>query len=130
MTVINKIFELTTNGDAEVVNITDQVLRIVRTSGLKDGLVNVFVPSSYIALTIIECESGLLGEFPKAFQNLKKFYEDDDIDSQIKSCVFNQSLTIPFCRGNVVTSTWQQIILIDFGYETRGQKITIQMIGE
>ena len=130
MAVINKTFELATNGNCELINITEQISRIVRKSRLKDGLVNVFIPGTYVGIATIECESGILGEFPKAFKSLKKFYDNENIDSQLKASLFSPTITLPFCKSSLILDTWQQLILVDFGEGTRSHRITIQMVGE
>lgn len=130
MAVVTKTFELTTNGNIEIINITEQINRLVRNSGLKDGLVNVFIPGNYIGIATIECESGILGEFPKAFKNLKKFYDNENIDAQLKASLFSSTITLPFCKNNLLLDIWQHIILVDFGQDTRHHRIIIQMVGE
>jgi len=49
-----------TKGEGDVVNITDMVSSAVRSSGISNGIVNVFVVGSTAAVTTIEYEPGLV----------------------------------------------------------------------
>jgi thiamine phosphate synthase YjbQ (UPF0047 family) len=53
MTVKTLSIQLSTRGNADMIDITDQVAQRVRDSGLRDGIVTVFCPSSTSALTTI-----------------------------------------------------------------------------
>ncbi|MEI6839666.1 MAG: YjbQ family protein [Methanomicrobiales archaeon] len=58
-----KSFELLTNGEGEIVNITPGVEKIVQESGVRSGLANIFVTGSTVAVTTIEYEDGVLEDF-------------------------------------------------------------------
>jgi thiamine phosphate synthase YjbQ (UPF0047 family) len=49
---------LSTQGDGDVIDISDEVSRVVRESGFASGLVNVFVVGSTAAVTTMEYERG------------------------------------------------------------------------
>jgi thiamine phosphate synthase YjbQ (UPF0047 family) len=62
MSVKSASIQLNTQGNADIHDITDQVKGAVQESGLQNGLVTVFCPSSTSALTTIEYESGALND--------------------------------------------------------------------
>src|SRR5439155_7102453 len=47
-----------TDGNGDVVDLTDGVMEVVRSSGIDDGAVSVFVPGSTAAVTAMEYERG------------------------------------------------------------------------
>ncbi len=69
-----------TRGDAEVVDITALATKALRKSGLRDGLLTVFVPGSTAAVTTIEFESGAVQDLRAAIERLvpeSAHYEHD-----------------------------------------------------
>ena len=62
MTVKTSSISLSTQGNADIQDITEQVARNILQSGLKDGTATVFCPSSTSALTTIEYESGAVSD--------------------------------------------------------------------
>ena len=53
MSVVTRTFKLSTQGETDVHDVTDNVAAGVRKSGLADGVVTVFVSGSTAALTTI-----------------------------------------------------------------------------
>ena len=61
---------LSTRGNADIHNVTEQVAGAVSDSGLKNGTVTTFTPSSTSALTTIEYESGALSDLRRLFEEI------------------------------------------------------------
>jgi len=57
--VVTRELSLSTRGNGDVRDITAEVTRLVRESGLRSGIVTVFCPGSTGALTTIEYEDGV-----------------------------------------------------------------------
>jgi thiamine phosphate synthase YjbQ (UPF0047 family) len=55
-----KKFQVTTDREGDIIDITADVKAVVGESGISDGMVNVFVTGSTAAVTTIEYESGAL----------------------------------------------------------------------
>lgn len=127
--IITRNFEIKTNGNHEIHDITGQVSRIVKSSGLPDGLVTIFVPGNTMGVTTIECEGGQRGRLPESFAKLD-FLGHTPEDIQVKAALMGTSMTLPFARGALPLSIWQQIILIDFGQGERWHLITVQVMGD
>jgi thiamine phosphate synthase YjbQ (UPF0047 family) len=64
MTVITRAIKINSKGENDMVDITDQTLKAMQESKLKDGIVTVFVSGSTGAVTTIEYEPGLRVTFP------------------------------------------------------------------
>ena len=139
MTVITKAIKINSKGENDMVDITDQTLKAIQESKLKDGIVTVFVSGSTGAITTIEYEPGLRNDFPKMLnriipQNIEyehdKTWHDENGHSHVRASLNGPGLTIPFKDGNLILGTWQQIVFFELDTRSRERRITIQIIGE
>ena len=139
MTVITKAIKINSKGENDMVDITDQTLKAIQESKLKDGIVTVFVSGSIGAITTIEYEPGLRSDFPKMLNRIvprnidyehDKTWHDGNGHSHVRASLIGPSLTIPFKDGNLILGTWQQIVFFELDTRSRERTITIQMIGE
>jgi secondary thiamine-phosphate synthase enzyme len=139
MTVITKAIKINSNGENDMVDITDQTLKAVQETNIKDGIVTVFVSGSTGAITTIEYEPGLRSDFPNMLNRIvprnidyehDKTWHDGNGHSHVRASLIGPSLTIPFKDGNLILGTWQQIVFFELDTRSRERTITIQMIGE
>ena len=131
--------QLSTRGDADIHDITEQVARQVTQSGLKDGTVTVFCASSTSAITTIEYENGALSDLKRLFNEIippnreyahNARWGDGNGHSHVRASLLGPSLTIPFVNGKLTLGTWQQIIYVDFDNRPRKRELVLQIIGE
>jgi secondary thiamine-phosphate synthase enzyme len=133
-------FAISTRGNAQVIDITDQVRRAVAGSGLRDGIVCVFVVGSTAAITTTEAEPGLVNHDLAAFCERvapqdghyvhEQTWHDDNGHSHVRASLFGPSLSVPLVDGAMPLGTWQQIILMDFDTRARNRDIVVQVVGE
>jgi secondary thiamine-phosphate synthase enzyme len=139
VTVVGKQINLSTQGGGQVIDITDQVTRHVRDSGLRNGTVTLFTPGSTSALTTIEYESGAVQDLQQLFDriappdldyrhNLR--WGDGNGHAHVRHALLGPSLTIPFTDGRLTLGTWQQIVLVDFDNRPRTRSVVVQIMGE
>jgi secondary thiamine-phosphate synthase enzyme len=139
MTVKSLSIQLSTRGDADIHDITEQITRQVSQSGLKNGTVTIFCPSSTSALTTIEFESGAVRDLKRLFDEIvpqnrayahNARWHDGNGHSHVRAALLGPSLTIPFVDGALTLGTWQQIIYVDFDNKPRRRELILQLIGE
>ncbi len=137
--VVNKRIQFRTQGNGHVLDITDEVSRQVRGSGLENGVVTLFTPSSTSALTTTEYEAGVVHDLQQLFDriappdldyrhNLR--WGDGNGHSHVRHALLGASLTIPFVEARMTLGTWQQIIFVDFDNRARSRSVVIQIMGE
>ena len=70
MTVQSAAIHLSTNGNADVQDITSAVAEVVIQSGYQNGIVTVFCPSSTSGLTTLEYEPGCVSDLRRLFDEI------------------------------------------------------------
>ena len=139
MTIVTKKINLKTKGDADIINITAEVMSAVSNSGLKNGLAVIFVPGSTAGVTTIEYEPGLVHDMKAFFEKIAPEsgeyqhnirWQDGNGYSHVSAAFLGPSLTVPFADKKLNLGTWQQIVLIDFDNRPRNREIIVQVTGE
>lgn len=137
--VSSKSITFSTNGNDDMIDITDRVEQKLKESKINSGVVTIFIPGSTGALTTIEYESGLIADLQEILNRMvprKKSYKhnlkwhDDNGHSHIRASLIGPSVTVPFNNKSLTLGTWQQIIFIDFDIHPRQRKLILQIIGE
>ena len=139
MSVKTLTLRLSTRGNADIHDITEEVERAVSESGLKNGSVTIFTPSATSGLTTIEYESGVLNDLRRTFEEIipsNREYDhnarwgDGNGHSHVRAAMLGASLTVPFVNGGLTLGTWQQIIFVDFDVRPRQRELVLQVMGE
>lgn len=116
------ILKVTTEREGDIINITPEVKKAVRTSAISEGIVHLFVQHSTAALTTIEFEPGVLSDLNRALSVLAPDdasyahhirWDDGNGRSHVKAALIGPSLTVPVGDGDVLCGTWQQIVLLE-----------------
>ena len=139
MAVRTESISLSTRGNADIQDITDQITNAVSKSGLSSGTATVFCPSSTSALTTIEFEGGALSDLRRLFDEIipvnreyahNERWHDGNGHSHVRAALLGPSITIPFADGRLTLGTWQQVIYVDFDNRPRQRQLIVQLIGE
>ncbi|MFC1538713.1 secondary thiamine-phosphate synthase enzyme YjbQ [Candidatus Latescibacterota bacterium] len=139
MSIVTKNVEFDTNGHAEALDITPNMLETLKETGLKNGVLTIFVPGSTGALTTIEYEPGLIRDIEELWErtipsgikyNHDMAWGDGNGHSHVRAALLGPSLSIPFSAGRFTLGTWQQVVFIDFDNRARTRKLVLQFIGE
>jgi secondary thiamine-phosphate synthase enzyme len=112
-----------THGTHDLVNVTGELERAVRESGVESGIVLAFVPHATCALLLNEDESGLREDMLRLVREVieplrrKAPFAHDRIDdnaaAHLGSILLGPSLTIPVSAGRPALGTWQQLFLVE-----------------
>ena len=138
MTFFEEII-ISTKGNCDIINITDETSAIIIKSGVKNGIVTVFAVGSTAGLTTIEYEPGLLKDIPKFLDKIippvggykhNDTWGDGNGHSHLRSALIKTSLTIPVVNSEMTLGTWQQIVFLDFDNRPRTRRIAVQVMGD
>lgn len=139
MTVYTGRKRIQTEGEVQMLDITDHVRNEVKNSGIMNGICTVFVPGATAALTTIEHEPGLLEDFPEALERLfpkgiaykhHLRWHDGNGHSHVRASFLGPDLTVPVVNGDLLLGTWQQIVLVELDVRPRNREIIVQIMGE
>jgi secondary thiamine-phosphate synthase enzyme len=132
-------FQIHTSGQGDAHDVTGAVAGAVRTSGLRAGIVAVFVVGSTAALTTIEFEPGAVADLNALFDRLAPRdadyrhhlrWGDDNGSSHVRAALLGPSITVPLVDGALTLGTWQQIMLLEFDTRPREREVVVHLVGE
>ena len=120
--------------------ITDLVTEQVNESGIKSGLVSIFVKHTSCSLVLMENAD------PTARVDLERFMDDlvpedypyfvhtlegpDDMPSHIKMSLTRSSENVPLINGRLDLGTWQGIFLWEHRAAPHARKLVTTILGE
>jgi len=139
MTVKSKRIKLQTKGRDHVIYITGEVEEALSKSGIKEGVLTVFIHGSTASVTTIEYEPGLVKDIKALNEKIipsnvsyahDLTWGDANGYAHLRAALIGPSLTVPVVSGSMTLGTWQQIIVIDHDNRPRSREVIVQVIGE
>lgn len=128
-----------TNG-RRLYDITPQILTWVKNSGLKMGLLTLYVQHTSASILINEnYDSDVLVDMESFFARLvpdgdRLFIHtsegSDDMPAHIRSALTQTSISIPFVDGKVALGTWQGIFLYEHRLASHSRNVLLHLIAE
>jgi secondary thiamine-phosphate synthase enzyme len=131
------VLRLATAGDGQVVDLTEGVQSVVRTSGAQRGVAVVFARGSTVAVTTMEHEPGGIADLTALLEAIAPGsgdYEhnrrnaDTNAHAHLRAALIGPSESIPFVDGALALGMWQQIVLLDFDDRPRDREVVIQVL--
>jgi secondary thiamine-phosphate synthase enzyme len=128
---------LSTQGDGQVVDITEGVLRVLRTAGVERGVVTVCAVGSTAAVTTMEYEPGGVSDLQALLERLipargdyehNRLNHDSNSHAHQRAALIGPSESFPLVDGHLTLGTWQQIVLIDFDDRPRERTVSVQVV--
>ena len=126
-----------TQGEGDVIDLTEGVQSFVASTGAREGAVSLFVPGSTAAITAMEFEPGGVHDLKAVLERLipavgdyehNRLNYDSNSHAHIRAAIVGPSETIPLRDGRLVTGTWQQLVLVDFDDRPRDRRVVIQIV--
>ena len=138
MRVFNDRLEVRTNGKGTY-EITDQVQDRISNSGVRNGLITLFVHHTSCSLIVMENAA------PAARRDVERFFDrlvpehenyehddegPDDMPSHIRMVLTRTSESIPIVEGKMQLGTWQGIFLFEDRRAPHRRRICLTIMGE
>ena len=116
-----KELSVSTHAHAELVNVTEMVRREVRESGVRDGLVTLFVPHTTAGITIQESADpdvihDLLLALERAvpWQSPDYRHSEGNTAAHVKASMTGSSAQVFIQNGELAFGTWQAVYFCEF----------------
>jgi len=137
--IYQRSITFSTRGHREMHDLTPELFKIVKESGVKTGVAHVFAVGSTSAVGTIEFEPGLQKDLPELLDKLippDKSYAHEDTwhdgngHSHLQATMLGCSLSIPIKDGCLVLGTWQQVFHLECDIRPRNRTVVVTIIGE
>jgi secondary thiamine-phosphate synthase enzyme len=126
---------VSTDSREELVDITKQVQQVVDRSGIRDGLVSVYVQGATAAIMIQEnwdesVQMDVVNLLAKLIPQGVWLHDrqDGNGDSHLKAGLVGPSETVPVIDGKLGLSTWQNLFLCEFDGPRSDRRILCTLI--
>jgi secondary thiamine-phosphate synthase enzyme len=128
---------ISTEGDADVIDITGGVQRLVAEGPIEDGVVTAFVRGSTAAITTMEFEPGGVADLRALLDRLvpvegdyehNRLNHDTNSHAHQRASLIGASEQVPVTGGRLALGTWQQLVLIDFDDRPRERTVLVQVV--
>lgn len=138
MTVHHETFTLDTRGDGEVLDVTDLAEKALANSGLREGIITVFVAHSTCGVTVIEAEPGCNADLNAVLERIAPEADrwehnernaDTNGHSHARAGIIGPSVTVPVSDGAMLLGVWQRVVCADFDDRPRTRKVVVTVIG-
>ena len=128
-----KNINVKTRSRTEFVNITSDVQKIVKESGVQSGICYVYVPHTTAGITINEgADPSVVRDMQVFFNNLVPhsgdyMHMEGNSDAHIKTSIVGPSQVIIIDDGKLLLGTWQAIFFCEFD-GARNRQVNVKTI--
>ena len=130
-----KTLTVRTSSREEFVDITDEVEKVVKESGIKNGVCYLYVPHTTAGITINEgADPSVKKDIINALKKIAPYgagysHMEGNADSHIKTTLVGSSVNVFIENGSLILGQWQSIFFCEFdGPRTR--KVYLKIIKE
>jgi secondary thiamine-phosphate synthase enzyme len=121
----------------EIVPITDEVERMIRASGIQEGLALVSAMHITASVIVQDEESGLWQDImtwvekvaPENPNYLHHQTGEDNADAHLKNLLLHHQVMLPITNGKIDFGPWQRIFYVEFDGQ-RNKRVLVKVIGE
>ncbi len=121
----------------EYVNITGDVERILKKSGIAEGMILVSAMHITAAVYVNDAEQGLIEDIDEWLEGLAPFRKnyrhhrtgESNGDSHLKSLLMHHEVIVPVTGGKLDFGPWQQIYYAEFDGQ-RKKRVIVKVMGE
>jgi secondary thiamine-phosphate synthase enzyme len=137
--ILQKSISFQTSSHGEVHDLTLYVKQIVRESGVRTGLVQVFNIGSTGGIGTIECEPGLQRDLPELLDRIvpsgshyghEQTWHDGNSHSHLQAALIGPSVTVPVSDGQPVLGSFQQIVHVECDIKPRQRTVVVTVMGD
>jgi len=123
----------------DVADISRELERMVRASGVRQGSLCATVVGSTGSLTCIEFEPGVVQDLKDAVERLapegaayahEQAWHDGNGHSHVQAALLGPSLQLPVRNARLDLGTWQQPVCLNHDVKPRTRRVEVTIIGQ
>jgi secondary thiamine-phosphate synthase enzyme len=120
----------------EIVRITDEVAAVVRTSGVREGMVLVSAMHITAGVYVNDWEGGLIEDIQEWLEELAPARPDyhhhqtgeDNADAHLKRTILGHQVMLPITAGALDLGPWEQVFYAEFDGQRR-KRVVVKVMG-
>jgi secondary thiamine-phosphate synthase enzyme len=137
VTVHTGEIQVSTKGDADVIEITGGVQEVIDEGSIDEGVITAFVRGSTAAITTMEFEPGGVSDLRDLLDRLvpvvgdyehNRLNHDTNSHAHQRASLVGASEQVPVIGGRLALGTWQQLVLVDFDDRPRDRTVVLQVV--
>ncbi|HVP02542.1 MAG TPA: secondary thiamine-phosphate synthase enzyme YjbQ [Solirubrobacteraceae bacterium] len=137
MSVHAGLLRLQTDGNGEIVDLTEGVAAIVTRSGVRSGVAVVFAAGATVAVTTLEYEPGAVADLQELLERIapagseyrhNALNADTNAHAHLRAALVGPSEAVPIVDGELGLGTWQQVVLLDFDDRARERVVSVHVL--
>ena len=121
----------------EFIRITDDLARIVKASGVAEGMVLVSAMHITAGVYVNDWEDGLIQDFQEWLEKLApaglpyRHHQtgEDNADAHLKRTIMGHQVTVPITAGKLDLGPWEQVFYAEFDGQ-RKKRVIVKVMGE
>ncbi|KGF72781.1 hypothetical protein DO97_04625 [Neosynechococcus sphagnicola sy1] len=145
MTILYRIFEITTNAPMGIFDLTPQIRDWIATTAIRQGQALICSRHTTTALVINESEVRLCSDIQTFLQklvpaaapylhndlHLRTVLEDEPMNAHahLMAMLLSTSEVVPIVDGKLALGTWQSVLLVELD-GPRQRTVSVQLMGE
>lgn len=129
-----KILKFPTSHKTQLMDISKEVQEAIITSGIKDGICNVFTPHTTSSIFLFENQDPALrrdllnGLNRVAPGDAEYLHSGDNAAAHLKSSRMGNSITVPVANAKAILGQWQGIFYGEFDGPRQEREVYIKVI--
>ncbi|MEW6425597.1 MAG: secondary thiamine-phosphate synthase enzyme YjbQ [Bacillota bacterium] len=121
----------------EYINITGEVEKAVRESGIKEGMALISAMHITAGVYVNDAEPGIIQDIDEMLEKIAPFGKpyrhhqtgEDNGDAHLKSILVHHQVIVPITNGKLDLGPWQQIYYAEFDGRRR-KRVLIKVLGD
>jgi secondary thiamine-phosphate synthase enzyme len=121
----------------EFIRITDEIAKIVKTSGVQEGMALVSAMHITAAVYVNDWEDGLISDFQEWLEKLApagrpyRHHQtgEDNADAHLKRTIMGHQVIVPITAGKLDLGPWEQVFYAEFDGQRR-KRVIVKVMGE
>jgi secondary thiamine-phosphate synthase enzyme len=141
LTIAGQTLTIETDERIELVDLTDRLMAVARSQGVREGFLNLWSLHTTCAVFINEFQSALLTDIKQVLEQLvardAEWRHNDpeqsdcdrmNADAHLRALLLGHSMTLQISGGEIVLGQWQRVLMAELD-GPRARSLRVQVVG-